>query len=197
MANVFHAGDGNLHPLVSSTTRCRARQEAAEVLSGRILDLCIAHGGSITGEHGVGVDKSRYMAEMFSDDDLDTMQLVRCAFDPGGLSTRARSSPRRVCAASSGAGRLHPLVPPGRRSILMRHCWSRVLVARWPGPVVRAGGRPPATPSPGAARLVAAPTGAREASALLRFAAENAWPWSPSVAGARIGWGSPPRAATW
>src|SRR6266851_1154100 len=66
VANVFHAGDGNLHPLVlyddSSPWEC----EAAEKLSGAILDLCIEHGGSITGEHGVGVDKSRYMPKMFS-----------------------------------------------------------------------------------------------------------------------------------
>ena len=51
-------------------------------MSGAILDLCIEHGGSITGEHGVGSDKAKYMPRMFTDDDLDTMQLVRCAFDP-------------------------------------------------------------------------------------------------------------------
>ena len=64
-----------------------------------ILDLCIEHGGSITGEHGVGVDKSRYMPRMFGADDLDTMQLLRCAFDPAACATRARSSRPRGCAA--------------------------------------------------------------------------------------------------
>ena len=59
--------------------------ERAEEVSGAILDLCLEHGGSITGEHGVGVDKAKYMPRMFTDDDLDTMQLVRCAFDPDGI----------------------------------------------------------------------------------------------------------------
>ena len=66
----------------SSTTPSRAPGEAAEKVSGAILDLCIEHGGSITGEHGVGMDKAAYMPRMFTDEDLDTMQLVRCAFDP-------------------------------------------------------------------------------------------------------------------
>ena len=62
--------------------RRRRRPSAAEEVSGAILDLCVEHGGSITGEHGVGVDKAKYMPRMFTDDDLDTMQLLRCAFDP-------------------------------------------------------------------------------------------------------------------
>ena len=65
-----------------STTPSGRRPSAAEEVSGAILDLCIEHGGSITGEHGVGIDKAKYMPRMFTDDDLDTMQLVRCAFDP-------------------------------------------------------------------------------------------------------------------
>src|SRR6266496_5995809 len=87
VANVFHAGDGNLHPLVLYDDSSPGATEAAETLSGAILDLCIEHGGSITGEHGVGIDKSRYMPKMFGADDLDTMQLLRCAFDPAGLCT--------------------------------------------------------------------------------------------------------------
>ena len=63
VANVFHAGDGNLHPLVLFDDAVPGEQERAEELSGAILDLCIEHGGSITGEHGVGVDKSRYMPQ--------------------------------------------------------------------------------------------------------------------------------------
>src|SRR5690606_3257974 len=72
VANVFHAGDGNLHPLVLFDDAEPGAGERAETVSGAILDLCIEHGGSITGEHGVGVDKARYMPRMFSDDDLDT-----------------------------------------------------------------------------------------------------------------------------
>jgi len=88
--------------------------DAAE-LSGAILDLCISHGGSITGEHGVGVDKSRYMPKMFGADDLDTMQLLRCAFDPDGLCNPGKVFPTpRLCGEVPGARRgVHPLVAAG------------------------------------------------------------------------------------
>src|ERR1700734_3561287 len=70
VANVFHAGDGNLHPLVLYDDAVPGQEAAAEEVSGQILDACLAAGGSITGEHGVGVDKSRYMPKMFSSADL-------------------------------------------------------------------------------------------------------------------------------
>jgi glycolate oxidase len=115
VANVFHAGDGNLHPLVLFDDRVAGEQEKAETLSGMILDLCIEHGGSITGEHGVGVDKSRYMPRMFSADDLDTMQLLRCAFDPAGLCNPGKIFPTpRLCGEVPGVRRApHPLVASG------------------------------------------------------------------------------------
>ena len=89
---------------------------AAEELSGAILDLCISHGGSITGEHGVGVDKSRYMPKMFGADDLDTMQLLRCAFDPQNLCNPGKIFPTpRLCGEVPGARRgPHPLVASGQ-----------------------------------------------------------------------------------
>src|SRR5580693_8609101 len=116
VANVFHAGDGNLHPLVLFDDAVPGEQEAAEKVSGAILDLCIEHGGSITGEHGVGVDKSRYMPAMFSPDDLDTMQLVRCAFDPRGLCNPGKVFPTpRLCGEVPGVRRApHPLVAAGQ-----------------------------------------------------------------------------------
>src|SRR5213079_2842779 len=86
VANVFHAGDGNLHPLVLFDEDVPGEAERAEEVSGAILDLCIEHGGSITGEHGVGADKAKHMPRMFTESDLDTMQMVRCAFDPDGIS---------------------------------------------------------------------------------------------------------------
>ncbi|MGB6455109.1 MAG: FAD-linked oxidase C-terminal domain-containing protein [Streptosporangiaceae bacterium] len=115
VANVFHAGDGNLHPLVLFDDRRPGEQEAAEKLSGMILDLCIEHGGSITGEHGVGVDKSRYMPRMFGADDLDTMQLLRCAFDPDGICNPGKVFPTpRLCGEVPGVRRApHPLVASG------------------------------------------------------------------------------------
>jgi glycolate oxidase len=115
VANVFHAGDGNLHPLVLFDDAVPQAAAAAEELSGAILDLCIEHGGSITGEHGVGVDKSRYMPRMFGADDLDTMQLLRCAFDPAGLCNPGKIFPTpRLCGEVPGVRRApHPLVASG------------------------------------------------------------------------------------
>ncbi len=116
VANVFHAGDGNLHPLVLYDDSSAEATTAAETLSGAILDLCIEHGGSITGEHGVGVDKSRYMTKMFGADDLDTMQLLRCAFDPASLCNPGKVFPTpRLCGEVPGARRgPHPLVASGQ-----------------------------------------------------------------------------------
>jgi glycolate oxidase len=115
MMNVFHAGDGNLHPLVLYDDASAAETEAAEVLSGAILDTCIEYGGSITGEHGVGIDKSKYMPKMFSPADLDTMQLVRCAFDPANLCNPGKVFPTpRLCGEVPGPRRgAHPAAAAG------------------------------------------------------------------------------------
>src|SRR6201997_5586559 len=119
VANVFHAGDGNLHPLVLYNDASAAETAAAEELSGKILDACISYGGSITGEHGVGIDKSRYMPKMFTDADLDTMQLVRCAFDPASLCNPGKVFPTpRLCGEVPGHHRApHPAVAAGRAEI--------------------------------------------------------------------------------
>jgi glycolate oxidase len=114
VANVFHAGDGNLHPLVLYDRRIPGQEEAAEGLSSRILDLCIAAGGSITGEHGVGEDKKKAMSKMFSEPDLETMQRVRCAFDPLQLSNPTKVFPRpRLCGEKPGEYLAHPLETAG------------------------------------------------------------------------------------
>jgi glycolate oxidase len=106
VANVFHAGDGNLHPLVLYDDTVPGQARAAEELSGAILDTCLEHGGSITGEHGVGVDKSRYMPKMFTAGDLDTMQLLRCAFDPASLCNPGKVFPTpRLCGEVPGSRR--------------------------------------------------------------------------------------------
>jgi len=103
VANVFHAGDGNLHPLVLYNDAIPGEAERAEEVSGAILDACIEYGGSITGEHGVGLDKSRYMPKMFTADDLDTMQLLRCAFDPASLCNPGKVFPTpRLCGEVPG-----------------------------------------------------------------------------------------------
>jgi glycolate oxidase len=115
VANVFHAGDGNLHPLVLFDGAVDGEAEAAEKVSGAILDLCLEHGGSITGEHGVGSDKAKHMPRMFTAADLDTMQLLRCAFDPDGLSNPGKVFPTpRLCGEVPGRHRgAHPLVEAG------------------------------------------------------------------------------------
>jgi len=109
VANVFHAGDGNLHPLVLFDGRDPEEERKAEEMSGEILRICLRHGGSITGEHGVGADKAAYMPEMFSSQDLDTMQLVRCAFDPAGTFNPGKMFPTpRLCGDKPGLYRPHP-----------------------------------------------------------------------------------------
>jgi glycolate dehydrogenase FAD-linked subunit len=109
VANVFHAGDGNLHPLVLYDRRIPGQEEAAEALSSQILELCIAAGGSITGEHGVGEDKKKMMAKMFAEPDLATMQRVRCAFDPLQLSNPTKVFPTpRLCGEKPGEYAPHP-----------------------------------------------------------------------------------------
>jgi glycolate oxidase len=119
VANVFHAGDGNLHPLVLYDDAIPGQEAAAEEVSGQILDACLEAGGSITGEHGVGVDKSRYMPKMFTSADLDTMQLVRCAFDPANLCNPGKIFPTpRLCGEVPGRRRApHPAVAAGQAEI--------------------------------------------------------------------------------
>src|SRR5207245_8324545 len=80
IGNVFHAGDGNLHPLICYDESVPGESDRAVEVAGEILAYCVEAGGSITGEHGVGADKREYMPKMFTDDDLDCMQRVRGAF---------------------------------------------------------------------------------------------------------------------
>jgi glycolate oxidase len=114
VANVFHAGDGNLHPLVLFD-ESRGETERAEAVSNRIIDLCLEHGGSITGEHGVGHDKKIHMGKMFNEIDLDVMQLVRCAFDPDNICNPGKIFPTpRLCGERPGRARgVHPLTEAG------------------------------------------------------------------------------------
>ena len=114
VANVFHAGDGNLHPLVCYDGATEGEPERAEELAGLIVAACVEAGGSITGEHGVGVDKKRYMPQMFEEDDLATFQRLRCAFDPDGLANPGKVMPTpRLCGEVPGPYRQHPLEAAG------------------------------------------------------------------------------------
>ena len=114
VANVFHAGDGNLHPLVCYDGHADGEARRAEELAGEIVVACIEAGGSITGEHGVGVDKKRYMPKMFAEQDLEAFQKLRCAFDPGGLANPGKVMPTpRLCGEVPGPWREHPLEAAG------------------------------------------------------------------------------------
>jgi glycolate dehydrogenase FAD-linked subunit len=114
VANVFHAGDGNLHPLVCYDSARQGEPERAEELAGLIVKACVEAGGSITGEHGVGVDKKAYMPAMFSEADLDAFHRLRCAFDPHGLANPGKVMPTpRLCGEVPGPYREHPLERAG------------------------------------------------------------------------------------
>jgi glycolate oxidase len=114
VANVFHAGDGNLHPLVCYDSARPGEPERAEELAGLIVKACVEAGGSITGEHGVGVDKKAYMPSMFSEADLETFQRLRCAFDPHALANPGKVMPTpRLCGEVPGPYREHPLERAG------------------------------------------------------------------------------------
>ena len=114
VANVFHAGDGNLHPLVLYDRRIAGQEAAAEALSSRILELCLEAGGSITGEHGVGEEKKHMMPKMFSEPDLETMQRLRCAFDPLRLANPTKVFPTpRLCGEKPGEYVPHPVETAG------------------------------------------------------------------------------------
>lgn len=115
VANVFHAGDGNLHPLILYNGEVEGSLEKAEALAGRILKLCVAMGGSITGEHGVGVEKREYLPDMFDADSIDLMKRVRGAFDPRYIANPGKMFPGTEAPALGLRG-LHPLEKEGRIS---------------------------------------------------------------------------------
>jgi len=112
VANVFHAGDGNLHPLILFDGRQPGALQRAEALAGRILEMCVEMGGSITGEHGVGMEKRDYLSAMFSADEIDCMRRIRSAFDPLGIANPGKMFPASEAPALQHHG-LHPLEKAG------------------------------------------------------------------------------------
>jgi glycolate oxidase len=114
IASVFHAGDGNLHPLVLYDEDLPGDAERAEELATAILDVCIDAGGSLTGEHGVGRDKVCSMPKLFGSDDLAVMARLRDAFDPDGIANPGKVLPTpRLCGEVPGPYRAHPLERAG------------------------------------------------------------------------------------
>jgi glycolate oxidase len=107
VANVFHAGDGNLHPLILYDADQPGQLERAEAFGADILKLCVAVGGVLTGEHGVGVEKRDLMGEMFDETDLACQQRVKCAFDPGLLLNPGKVFPMLHRCAELGRMHVH------------------------------------------------------------------------------------------
>lgn len=105
VANVFHAGDGNLHPLILFDANNEGEFERAEAFGAAILKACVELGGVLTGEHGVGVEKRDLMGEMFTEVDLKQQQRLKCAFDPDHLLNPGKVFPTLHRCAE--LGRLH------------------------------------------------------------------------------------------
>jgi glycolate oxidase len=115
---VFHAGDGNLHPLILYDGKQPGALERAEELAGEILRMCVRLGGSITGEHGVGLEKRAFLPEMYAADDMAAMRRLRAAFDPLEISNRGKmlvvaGEDLPAPGAAHGSQRLHPLERAG------------------------------------------------------------------------------------
>jgi glycolate oxidase len=144
VANVFHAGDGNLHPLILFDGREPGAVERAEALAGEILDLCVSLGGSITGEHGIGVEKRDFLPRMFDAPTLAAMRRVARAVDPLELANRGKMFP-----ADDGLGRRGDEISDAVRAL-------QDAVREHPRVLPRGGGSKPAlsTPSEGVVPLV-------------------------------------------
>lgn len=112
VANVFHAGDGNLHPLIMFDDSVPGDLGRAEALAGKILLMCVEMGGSITGEHGVGIEKRDYLPSMYDEASLGLMQRLRAAFDPGSVANPGKMFPAAEAPALTAHG-LHPLEKAG------------------------------------------------------------------------------------
>lgn len=188
VANVFHAGDGNLHPNIVFDRRDREESERVEGASAEIMRLCVGAGGTITGEHGVGLDKRRYMELVCGPAELKAMRGVRRVFDPAGTMNPGKVLPEAPgeggaqraaqggsdARRSTGGGRAR-----GVESVLELLPAGRTLVgeeaAEWLG-------------GPGAEAVVF-PESAEEVAALVRGAAESGVPLLPAGRGSRLGWG--------
>ena len=129
VANVFHAGDGNLHPLILYDANEPGELERAEAFGADILRLCVEVGGVLTGEHGVGVEKRDLMGTMFNEIDLDQQQRLKCAFDPDGLLNPGKVFPQLCRCAELGRVHVHRgKVALSRPAALLRRA-TRVRVA--------------------------------------------------------------------
>jgi glycolate oxidase len=107
IANVFHAGDGNLHPLILFDAGKPGELHRAEELGAEVLGLCVAVGGTVTGEHGVGIEKLGPMCLQFNAEELSAFHAIKAAFDPAGLLNPGKAVPTLARCADYGALHVH------------------------------------------------------------------------------------------
>ncbi len=180
ITNVFHAGDGNLHPNIPYDRREPGVSERVHAASREIMEACVAAGGTITGEHGVGVDKRQYMSLIYSDDDLQTMRWVKEAFDPAGLCNPGKVLPDEAAGAGPGRvgeGERKPNVAEAIESALGGDC-----LVDDPGEF-SVDGRPPL--------VAAAPASVEELAELMKLAAGSGWAVLPAGQGTWLSTGVP------
>jgi len=122
VANVFHAGDGNLHPLILFDSRRKEQVDKIIDFGGDIMKVCVAVGGSLSGEHGIGIEKKEFMGLVFNEDDLDTMMQVKQVFNPRGLLNPSKVFPTRRSCTEIGKGTTTDTATIGKRveAVLLR-----------------------------------------------------------------------------
>src|SRR5258705_7692114 len=126
IANVFHAGDGNLHPLICFDSRSADQVRSVKEAGRELMETCVRAGGSITGEHGVGFDKRELLSLIFSEVDMDVMLRIRAAFDPTGLCNPGKIIPmlrgcgeaRAVASQGNGTSPILEATPEGAGDLL-------------------------------------------------------------------------------
>jgi D-lactate dehydrogenase (cytochrome) len=206
VANVFHAGDGNLHPFLCFDARHPEEVLRVKEAGRELMETCVRAGGSITGEHGVGLDKSDYLPLIFSADDMDTMLRVRAAFDPTGLCNPGKIIPTpRGCSEGRASGvlpgaqaslpeqansiRTHALMQaemPALPAKTPHHDFNAEAAHRRLSQIVAEGQL-----SASGNAITVEPTTQAEASEVLHLAASEGWAVVPAGSGTWLGVGNP------
>ena len=191
IGNIFHAGDGNLHPIILFDPRDENESRRVREAAAEILAQCIDMGGSITGEHGVGIEKINLMPYLFSADDLDMMRKIKEVFNPEGASIPERCFPRARCAANFEPRRVWEACCDGGRGFrthgARRNRWA---TRRWfqnlqPARRWRWEARFPS--------MCVEPPTAESVAAVLKFAADHDLAVIPRGNGTKLALGNPPR----
>jgi D-lactate dehydrogenase (cytochrome) len=180
VTNVFHAGDGNLHPNMPFDRRDEGATERVHEASREIMEACVAAGGTITGEHGVGIDKRKYMPLVYSDDDLQTMRWVKQVFDPSGLCNPGKLLPDGT-AAKPVAASVRPAVAKSPAAAVESALGAECLLESPEEFVID--GKP--------AEVVAAPASIDELSELMKLASHARWGVVPAGRGRWLACGRP------